>query len=637
MGQGGQASRRKGLGWIGLAALLLGMGLRFYRLEAQSLWYDEGTSARLSEGPLRHILESVAQDIHPPLYYVLLHGWTALAGRSEFSLRAFSALTGVLLIAAVGNLTARLFGREAGGIATLLTAVHPLAIYYAQEVRMYTLLGLWAALHSIFWLAWRRRPRPGRALGLLLTGAAGWYTHYVFPAIPAAHFLSMLIDKGHGGSRQLIRWLGLQAWIGLAVLPWAPVALTQLRQWPAPASVPLSEALRAILRALSAGITLPPEIPSGVLALPLIGVSLGIIWGIVAPPLRSLSTPNPGGSWIALMLVASPIGLVLGRGAYREANLKFFIAALPAFLALWAAGLEMLGWFLRKRGGLWGERLGLAFALGLMLAPIGISMRALYFDPRFSRDDYRGLARMLSTVIRPGDGILLYAPGQVDVFTYYWPEAPLLPAPLRRPPPPEEIQETLAPALRGRDRLFVLWYGEREADPEGRVEAWLDAHAFRGEERWVGRIRFAVYGLGEPPQRPAPGIRFGEAIQVDGYGMTASPLRPGDVLNLVVRWRVLAPVLAAYKVFIHVQGPDGRPVAQTDREPLGWHRPTTTWRPGEVLEDRYGVWLPATLAPGRYPVTIGFYGPDGRRLPVFHHGQPEGEMWEIGIVEVQIR
>ncbi|MFN3929769.1 MAG: hypothetical protein ACK4OK_09080, partial [Thermoflexus sp.] len=69
-----------------------------YGLEAQSLWYDEGTSARLSEGPLRHILESAAQDIHPPLYYVLLHGWTAVAGRSVFALRAFSALAGVLVV-----------------------------------------------------------------------------------------------------------------------------------------------------------------------------------------------------------------------------------------------------------------------------------------------------------------------------------------------------------------------------------------------------------------------------------------------------------------------------------------------------------------------------------------------------------
>ncbi|WP_322797759.1 glycosyltransferase family 39 protein [Thermoflexus sp.] len=632
MGRAGRAGRWPG--WIGLAVLLLGMGLRFYRLEAQSLWYDEGTSARLSEGPLRHILESAAQDIHPPLYYVLLYGWGTLVGRSVFALRAFSALTGVLLIAAVGNLTARLFGRRAAGLAMLLTAVHPLAIYYAQETRMYTLLGLWAAWHSVFWLAWQRRPRPGRALGLLLTGVAGWYTHYVFPAIPVAHFLGMLIDAGRGRLRRLIRWLGLQAWIGLAVLPWAPVAMTQLRQWPSPPQVPLPEALEAILRALGAGITLPPEVPSVVIVPPLIGIITGIIGKSIAFP-KAPRGANPLGVWMALTMVLSPIGLVLGRGAYREANLKFFMAALPAFVALGAAGLETIRWLFRKHGGIGAERIGLVFALGLMLGPMGLSLQALYFDPRFARDDYRGLARTLAAILRPGDGVLLYAPGQVDVFTYYWPEAPLIPAPLRRPPPPEEIEGTLAPALRGRDRLFVLWYGEREADPEGRVERWLDTHAFRAEERWVGGIRLAVYGLGKLEEHPAPGVRFGEAIEVDGWGMTASPLRPGDVLGVAVRWRVLASIPTPYKVFVHVRGPDGRPVAQTDREPLGWRRPTTTWRPGEILEDRYGVWLPTELMPGRYPVVIGFYGPDGRRLPVFRDGQPAGEAWEIGIIEIR--
>ncbi len=632
MGRAGWAGRWKGWGWIGLVALPLGMGLRFYRLDAQSLWYDEGISARLSEGPLRHILESVAQDIHPPLYYVLLHGWAALTGRSVFALRALSALAGVLLIAATGAMAARLFGRRAGALAMLLMAIHPLAVYYAQEARMYALLGLWAALHSLFWLAWWRRPRPGHALGLLLTGVAGWYTHYVFPAIPTAHFLIALIDAGRGRPRRLIRWLGLQAWIGLAFLPWAPVAMTQLRQWPAPSPVPLSEALRAILHALGVGITLPPEVPSGILALPLIGAILGVIGGRMGYSVSPPYTANPWGSGIALALVLSPIGWVLGRGAYREANLKFFMAALPAFVALEAAGLEAIRRLLRREGR-WGEWAGLAFGLGLMLGLMGISLRALYFDPRFARDDYRGLVQRLVAIRRPGDGILLYAPGQADVFTYYWPEAPLIPAPVRRPPPPEDIEGTLASALRGRDRLFVLWYGEREADPEGRIEAWLDAHAFRAEERWVGHIRFTVYGLGEAEEHPAPGVRFGEAIEVDGYGMTAVRLGPGDVLGLVVRWRVLAPIPMSYKVFVHVQGPDGRPIAQTDREPVGWRRPTTTWRPGEVLEDRYGVWLPATLTPGRYPVVIGFYGPDGRRLPVFRNGQPVGEAWEVGVIE----
>jgi 4-amino-4-deoxy-L-arabinose transferase-like glycosyltransferase len=291
-----------------------------------------------------------AQDIHPPLYYLLLHAWGAVAGRSVFALRAFSALAGVLLIAATGAMAARLFGRRAAGLAMLLMAAHPLAVYYAQEVRMYALLGLWAALHSLFFLAWRARPRPGRALGLLLTGAAGLYTHYVFPAIPAAHGLIMLGEAmARGRWHRLIRWLGLQAWIGLAFLPWAPAAFAQLRQWPAPAPVPLPEAFQAILRALGWGITLPPEVPPLVLVIPLGGIAF------------ALAGSERRGGGIGLALTLAPVALVLGRGAYREANLKFFMAALPAFVALWAAGLAAMG-KLRGPAG----KAAFVFALGLV-------------------------------------------------------------------------------------------------------------------------------------------------------------------------------------------------------------------------------------------------------------------------------
>ncbi len=56
-----------------LAILLLATGLRFYRLDAQSFWNDEGNAARAAERSIPLILEAAAGDIHPPGYYLLLH------------------------------------------------------------------------------------------------------------------------------------------------------------------------------------------------------------------------------------------------------------------------------------------------------------------------------------------------------------------------------------------------------------------------------------------------------------------------------------------------------------------------------------------------------------------------------------
>ncbi|MCD6345528.1 MAG: hypothetical protein J7M17_08020, partial [Anaerolineae bacterium] len=88
--------RRRWTWLLVLAALLLGAALRFYRLDAQSLWNDEGNTARLVERSVRLIVEGAAGDIHPPGYYLILTVWRSATGDSEFALRGFSALCGVL-------------------------------------------------------------------------------------------------------------------------------------------------------------------------------------------------------------------------------------------------------------------------------------------------------------------------------------------------------------------------------------------------------------------------------------------------------------------------------------------------------------------------------------------------------------
>ncbi len=90
---------------------LLALALRGYRLDGQSLWADEGNSAALASRPLAQIAHDSAHDIHPPLYYWLLHGWTRLAGTSEIALRSLSALLGLLLVWLIYLIGRRLHGQ----------------------------------------------------------------------------------------------------------------------------------------------------------------------------------------------------------------------------------------------------------------------------------------------------------------------------------------------------------------------------------------------------------------------------------------------------------------------------------------------------------------------------------------------
>src|SRR5713101_672020 len=55
--------------------LLIAASARFYRIDAQSLWSDEGSSVAQALRDIPAIAGNSALDIHPPLYYILLHFW----------------------------------------------------------------------------------------------------------------------------------------------------------------------------------------------------------------------------------------------------------------------------------------------------------------------------------------------------------------------------------------------------------------------------------------------------------------------------------------------------------------------------------------------------------------------------------
>src|SRR5438045_1575255 len=81
-----------------LAVTLLAAAVRFYRIDTQSLWYDEGISAHQLTRSFPEILRAAALDTHPPLYYWTLKAWGSLLGDSELGLRSLSAVARVAMV-----------------------------------------------------------------------------------------------------------------------------------------------------------------------------------------------------------------------------------------------------------------------------------------------------------------------------------------------------------------------------------------------------------------------------------------------------------------------------------------------------------------------------------------------------------
>ncbi len=119
-----------------------------------------------------------------------------------------------------------------------------------------------------------------------------------------------------------------------------------------------------------------------------------------------------------------------------------------------------------------------------------------------------------------------------------------------------------------------------------------------------------------PPLRVATEATLGGEVTLVGawWEPEGEELRPGTALTVTLVWRGEREMETSYRVFLHLLGPDGRLVAQSDGEPAGWRRPTTGWLPGEVVVDERVLALPPELAPGEYRLVAGMYRYGGPRL-----------------------
>jgi len=266
-------------------------------------------------------------------------------------------------------------------------------------------------------------------------------------------------------------------------------------------------------------------------------------------------------------------------------------------------------------------------ALGLYLVGTFFSLYNLYFDPTYARDDYRQIAADVATIVRFGDAaVILNAPNQWEVFTYYYLNRDVYPAPYH--PSKDTVESFLAPLVERYRRLFVLYWGDAESDPQRLVETWLANHTYKTGDRWYGRVRLATYGVASLPEEPAvtSGACFGEAIRLEGYALADSRRAPGDVLSVTLFWRSQKAVAERYKVTVQLLDERGELAAQHDAEPGAELAPTSAWRPGQLVVDRHGISLPADLPPGPYRLIVGLYHiGTGERLPVTLEGHPLGD------------
>ena len=608
---------------------LLAVGLRFYRMDAQSLWYDEGISAHQLTRSYAEILTAASLDTHPPLYYWTLKAWGSVFGASEVGLRSLSAVCGALAVVLTWLIGRRAFGSLVGWCAALLLACSPLAIYYSQEVRMYapvTALGLlaaWAYLERWYVM-------------YALAAAATLYTQYLGAAFLLALNLHWLFCSAAQAGQRLrrpsqgrtprvraagwgvgLRWLVANAAAALLFLPWFPTFVAQ--QSHALNVSPRTGSTLALSTLAAYGGGVANGDPSLVAGAVLIGLAL----------VGFVLTGRRASGWLALLLWSVPLGLVLVLGLRSGLfELRYLDLGLPGLVLLAAAGIVGLA----ERAPV--ARAGLAVALtGVALLPGLPALQRQYFDPALFRDDYRGLVQTIASQSQPGDAIVLSAPNQSEVFSFYY-HGPLavVPLPAQRPIDAADTRRRLEALKAQHPRAWVVEWAMQEADPPGVIATWLAQNGFQASHAWYGTLQLELVSFGEA-EAPAQAVELplDNGVVLASYRASTGGLRPGDTLAVTLVWRAeQAPGPVPWKVFTHVLDEQQHVVAQRDSEPVDRLQPTTHWQPGQVVEDHYGITLPADMQPGTYVLEIGMYQGDHRATFLGH-----GDHLVLGTVQVE--
>jgi mannosyltransferase len=644
--------------WGFLALLfVVAFALRALNLTAQSLWADEGNSVRLVERPLRFVIDAARADVHPPGYYLVLWGWAKLFGQGERAVRALSVVIGLALVGVVYLLGHRLFGARAAWLGAFCAAVSPFQVQYSQEVRMYILVAFLGISATYVFVRWLEAVGSGTSRswrwGVLYaaTIAAGLWTHYSFPLVIAALDVAWLAWWAHrrqeeGWGTLALLWAGAHLVALVLYLPWLPTAWSRVLGYgPISARYSVRFVVGQALKLISVGETVPEDDLTRWLTLGMVGLAIFGAWGGFVPTSESRGRRRLvfTCTLALVLLILAPIVLMavlmlVGRPAFRP---KFFLVASPPFCLLAGVGISLLEGSSGRRtmyNRLW-------LLLGLAIVGVGAvrSLRSYYFDPAYARSDYRAIAAYVESIEREGDAILLNAPNQWEVFTYYHQQhVPVYPLCRTRPPVEAAVVAELKEIAANHSRLFALYWAVEESDPERVVERWLEAHTFKAMDTWYGDVRLVVYAVPEALdevdiEHMLPGVRLGEAIALRGYALAPEDIGQGDILQVVLFWEALGVPGGRYKVFLHLVDGSGRIVSQYDSEPGDGMNLTTNWSPDQgVFRDRYGLLVPSTLPDGEYRLLVGMYDVSGApRLPIVTDGQPAGDTLYLDTIEIR--
>ena len=673
--------------WL-ILLLWVAFALYLFQLNKQNIWWDEARNIDVALRPFGQIATAPELDIHPPVYFWLLHIWGRMAGlpalsqnrlppmQMAFLTRFLSVFMGVLSVALLYGLVRQavrsLNAPQAAAWAAAVGALSPFWLAESQETRMYTVefaLLLAAAIPFLSLLRQTAAPTPvGRrflpAGTFVLFASLALLTHYNAVFILIAWYGYWLLAALTAPKRMRNLRTLLTCGIATALL-FAPVTPIALRQIPGYANpnliVPsLSDYLSQNWFAYLGGYAfMDPLLHLGSMAVGhlwawslLTLLSAGLIIGAVRAPhptdIKSVQNVQAllihpltfllvwllGG--LALYYIA-----VLDRGAFNPRYSSFVTPALYALMGLGLAGWQRL----------WSPLA--AVGLLLLLWGTGPAIWADQNDARFGREDMAGVTDWLRQNATADDLILV---DQKYPFGFYYQRYSLDPA--QTPVGPEAAaarylfvdintvdQQLTAWGQNVRRIFWVRWF-ESDTDPRHAVTFLLDQAGQRAGEKDFRGYSIDWWELTPPnhfalaPNLQPATYRFPPAVETVAISLPAEPIKPGAAIPVVIRWQRTGetPMDRPLKARVAIYNANGSRKAQADARLLNdRHVMPVQWSPTDQPLNVYRLETETELKPGQYELRLLVY--DEETLEPLTYvdaaGNPAGQEAVLGLISVK--
>lgn len=476
--------------WALVGVVILALALRLYRLDSQSFWIDEAWSISAASRNFPDFL--LIRDNIPPLHHSILKLFITILGASEISARMPSVLAGVISVALLYRMAARLFGKPTGLVAAFLLSISPFHIWYSQEARPYAVLIMLSLASVWFLLDFRKRPSSGKIVGYVLTIALALYTHIygLFLLMLQGCYILLL---GSTYSEQRRKILLAQASAFLLFAPWL-LYLFLGEQLPS-AGFQKEANLSAFLYTFfvySSGFSVGPSVvdlhmsrsfASLMPYMPILLTSAVVFAYAFVLGLRSLMVKRSDRRLLLLLCLFTPIlgafliTMLYGRITY---NVRYTAIALPAYIVILAQGIASV------------DRKGMRVAfLALIVVLSAYSIGNYYFNEKYAKEDARSVAEMLETSAGERDAIVVLAiKSAVD---YYYDG----PAEIRgfsdiRPEMQVALYDELSHIREDRDKLWLVW-SRPWNDPESLMKSYFDENHVELESHEFAGVQVYAY------------------------------------------------------------------------------------------------------------------------------------------------